>query len=312
GRERGPIGVVASGTRREHAGSNRHGWRGAAVQAKRVVGVVDAEGRIDYRKHRLQFEPSRHARHPVGAGNGPEILRQDFWRKVYAARTRIPSLRTEDWTAEQSAEESLVLDGVDLQLRVAQDRVGTQVDKGSDGNRSGNGDAIFQVAVNREIAAGSHQLLAGDGDIPAVRGTGSAGAGHHREVRVGRNEAAIGISERNGLGAGQVGDRRNAANIETAQIIFTAQVGAFKWRGNHSVIAGDERPLHIVTDRVAPLLHGEKLFVRDDGPDRVNRAGERVGAADAAKVEITEQEFGRIAECDQRRAVERIAHAKAL
>src|SRR5258708_4636819 len=98
------------------------------------------------------------------------------------------------------------------------------------------------------------------------------------------------------------------------------------------------------------FLNREELFVLDDGPDGVNRAAEtrelpadeqalavvgrigrikgvhseagcdlagddaveRVGAGNASKVEILEQQFGSAAHGNQRRAVERVADAQAL
>src|SRR5260370_32907854 len=57
---------------REHAAVDLYGRGRAAVKAQGVVGVVNAEGRIDDRKHGLQFDPGGHAHKPVGARDRAE------------------------------------------------------------------------------------------------------------------------------------------------------------------------------------------------------------------------------------------------
>ena len=53
----------------EHARRDLYRRRCAAIEAQGIVGVVNAEGRIDDGKHRLQFDSGGHTRNPVGAGN---------------------------------------------------------------------------------------------------------------------------------------------------------------------------------------------------------------------------------------------------
>ena len=257
--------------------------------------------------------------------------------------------RIQLWTAEQSVDQDVVLGQVGLQLRAAQDGIGTGVDKGRDGDWAGDGDAVFQVAVQTEVAARSYKLLVRHRDIPAVAGA-SRGGCEHWKPGVGGNERPIGVPERYGLGAGQVGDGRDGADVETAQIIFATQVGSFERGRNHSGEARDKRSLKVVTEGVAFVVHGEKLFVLDDGPDGVNRAAEasklpadeqafamvggvggiegvhgeaggdlagddaaeRVGAGDASEVEILEQQLGSVADRDQRRTIEGVADANPL
>src|SRR5208282_5101589 len=358
GRARQAIGVVASGqvlTGRgprvrtgEHAAVDLYGRRRAAIEAQGVVGKVNAEGRIDDRKHGLQFEPGGHTHSPVGARNRAEVLR-DVADGV-AAGTRIRRLGAEDRAAEQRALQGFVLDRVDLQLRSTQDRIDARIDKGRDGDWPGNGNAVFKVAVQTEVAAGSYELIIWNRDIPAVVDARSRGVDSHRKARVGGNESCILVPEGHNLRAGQVGDGRGSTDIEPAQIVFASEVGSFKWRRDHPIIARDKRSLQVVTNGVAAFLNGEKLFVLDDGPDGVNRAtessdltadeqapamvgrvggiervhaeaggdlagddaAERVGAGDAPEVEILEQELGSVADGNQRRAVEGVADAKAL
>jgi len=48
------------------------------------------------------------------------------------------------------------------------------------------------------------------------------------------------VPEGHALGAGQVSDGRDGADVETADIVFATEVGAFKGRRNDPVIARDK------------------------------------------------------------------------
>ena len=61
------------------------------------------------------------------------------------------------------------------------------------------------------------------------------------KLRVGGNKGSVGVSEGYALRAGQIGDGRDGADIESAHIIFAAEVGAFKWGRDDSVKSRDER-----------------------------------------------------------------------
>ena len=52
---------------REHLARDCDGRTGRAVKTHRIVGIVDAEGRVDDRQHYLQFEAGGHARNPIRA-----------------------------------------------------------------------------------------------------------------------------------------------------------------------------------------------------------------------------------------------------
>jgi len=57
-----------------------------------------------------------------------------------------------------------------LQLGSTNNRIDAHIDEGRDGDWSGNGDAVFKIAVQTEVAAGSYELIVGNWDIPAVAG----------------------------------------------------------------------------------------------------------------------------------------------
>src|SRR5664279_1603315 len=120
----------------------------------------------------------------------------------------------------------MVCNSIPVDIRTTQLVPGTGLRYG-DGPRDGN--AVFKVAVQTQVSAGSYQLLVGNRDIHAVTNTCPAGVCHHRKPVVGGNERAITVPEGDGLGAGQVGDGRDRADIETAQIVFPTEVGALKW-----------------------------------------------------------------------------------
>ena len=135
-------------------------------------------------------------------------------------------------TAEHGADEGLVLSWVDLQLRIPQDGIGAHIDEGSNGDRSRDGDAVFEVTAQTEVAAGGNQLVVGHRNIPAIADAGTVGTRLHRETRVGGDKGSVTISEGDALSARQVGDGRNGADIEAADVVFAAEIGAFKGRSD--------------------------------------------------------------------------------
>ena len=62
-------------------------------------------------------------------------------------------------TTKQSVLKIVELAVVDLQLRFANDRVDAHIHEGRDDNRTRNGDAVFQIAGQAQVAARSDQLL---------------------------------------------------------------------------------------------------------------------------------------------------------
>src|SRR6266404_1354761 len=98
GRERSLVGVEAGGVVREHAAGDLYWRRCAAIKAQGIVGIVNAEGRIDDWKHRLQFDAGGHTRHPVGARNRSEVSRD----AAYFCPTSTGESRIQCRTAEQS------------------------------------------------------------------------------------------------------------------------------------------------------------------------------------------------------------------
>ena len=80
-------------------------------------------------------------------------------------------------------------------------------------------------------------MLEGDRDIPAVTERMLPVSRSDWKPGIGGNERSIGVPEGDGLGAGQIGDGRNGADVKTAHIVLAAQVGTFKWRGNDAGIS---------------------------------------------------------------------------
>ena len=90
----------------------------------------------------------------------------------------------------------------------------------------------------------------GDGSSPTSSGRPRASVEDSNTRRAWREMAAChaaacaalerDLGERHGLGARQVRDRRNGADIETAKIIFAAEVGSFKGRRNDPAVAADK------------------------------------------------------------------------
>src|SRR5258706_9617755 len=113
-------------------------------------------------------------------------------------------------------------------------------------------------------------------------------------------------------------------------MVVATKIGACEGGCDDAVIPADKRSLQVVTDRVSVLVHREKLLVLDDRTHGVNRAAEpgelasdenalamvglvrrvervhgetgddlagnnavqRVGTADAAEIDIGEQNLG--------------------
>src|ERR1035441_4559541 len=82
------VGVVARAARREHTAGNQLAGTAVLVasqskvavrlliQPQRVVGIVDAEGRIDDRHDDRQLYAGGHARNEVGAGDGVDVAQE--------------------------------------------------------------------------------------------------------------------------------------------------------------------------------------------------------------------------------------------
>ena len=121
------------------------GGDGAAVEAQGIIGVVNAEGRIDDGKHRLQLESGGHARNPVSAGNG---LR--YWRELPEVLPPPDSKRKAGVSVGQPnrvLSRVLYWTGLICNCDVRRIGIDAHVDKGRDRDRASDGDAVFEVAV---------------------------------------------------------------------------------------------------------------------------------------------------------------------
>src|SRR5262249_20255266 len=106
------------------------------------------------------------------------------------------------------------------------------------------------------------------------------------QSRVGGNKSTVGVPQCDDLCTRQIRNRRNGADVESADVVLAAEIGALKGRRHHAVKSGDKRTLHVVTEGVAPFLHREELFERDDGTYRVDRPAQS-GKLSANKEALT-------------------------
>src|SRR5205823_13563466 len=164
-----------------------------------------------------------------------------------------------------STDDLVILRGRNLQLRAPNHGIDAAIDKRSDGDRAGDRDAILQVRPHTEIPAGEYDLIDWNGDspvsLPRIRG-------------ILQNRCSVRIGERDYVRTGQKRDRRDGADIESANIVLAAHIEALERRRYQPAIPADEGCIHTVADGVPSLLHRKELLVLDDRPDGTHRAAE--------------------------------------
>ena len=153
-------------------------------------------------------------------------------------------------TSERRAGHCKVLLTAICNCDAAHDGIDSRVHERSDGHRSVDGDAVFEIGDDTEIAAGESDLIHRNGN--GYRGPAADSSGY---LRTG---VPSGLVKSDRADAGQESHRRDRANIETAKIVFAAHIGALEWRGDQSAEAGDKRSLNVEAESVAPVLHRNK------------------------------------------------------
>src|SRR5258708_38544346 len=103
-----------------------------------------------------------------------------------------------------------------MQVRRTDDRSDAHIDKGRDGDWAGDGDAVFKIPVQTEVAAGSHALIVRNRDKPAVLNwcATTITVGTNRRPGGGfGNEGSIFVSPGNAVGARVVSNARGCSEV---------------------------------------------------------------------------------------------------
>src|SRR5256885_3154487 len=256
------IGVVPGSPRREHAARDRDRRSRLLIQAERIVSPIDAERCVDDRQEHLQFQPGRNARLPIGGAQHLQVLRGSGIQNIAPSAV---VARIERRTTNRSTDDLVILRGRNLQLRAPNRGIDAAIDKRSDGDRAGDRDAHLQVGPHTEISAGEYDLIDWNGDSPVSL------------PRIGgilQNRCSVRIGERDYVRTGQKRDRRDGADIESANIVLAAHIEALERRRYQPAIPADEGCIHTVADGVPSLLHRKELLELDDRPDGTHRAAE--------------------------------------
>src|SRR5258708_30648655 len=130
-----------------------------------------------------------------------------------------------------------------MQVRRTDDRSDAHIDKGRDGDWAGDGDAVFKIPVQTEVAAGSHELIVRNRDKPAVLNwcATTITVGSNRRPGGGfGNQGSISVSQGNALGAGQISNGRDSSHVEAADIILATEIGSVKRRRHNPALAGNK------------------------------------------------------------------------
>src|SRR5207244_2604048 len=83
-------------------------------------------------------------------------------------------------------------------------------------------------------------------------------AGHGGPIRIAQSDAGSRWQE---------SDRRDRANVEATQIVFTSHVEALKWRRHQATIPRHERCQEVKADGIVPVLDRNIVLVIKYGPD---------------------------------------------
>src|ERR1019366_4178508 len=219
---------------------------------RRVVSPVEAEGRVDYRQHHLKFQ--------TGGCADPLRTRSD---EHLAVETGLRELIIEIGNAAR----------IHRKLAGAQDPVHTGIpeDRQDDGPDDGN--TVLEVGDYLGVAAGGDELIPGDRH-------GDRHAGHDAVLdHLLRARAAIVVQHVDAGAGGDIGDGRDAPNLEAADILLAADKGAREWRDELAAVAGDQGTQRVKSQDVTamPGRRMEVLHV-DRRPDGID-----VAAQDAAR-----------------------------
>src|SRR5713226_8478229 len=235
----------------EHTASDGYRRRSGRIQPQRVIRPVNAKGSVDDRQKYLQFHSGGHPRNPVGVAQNLQQLGECLLASPDTVQGNI-QVRT----AKNCVLDVAKLPRVNAQLRVPKNGIHAYIHKRRQGNRPGNGDPVLHVGHQVEIAAGEDNLFQRDrnGVVTAEWIAGILGDG-----------GAIGVSQRDDALVRQKGDRSDGADVEAAQVVFSARIEALKGWRDHAAVAGQEGSLEIQANRIVLVLHREETLVLHDG-----------------------------------------------
>src|SRR5581483_6745740 len=209
----------------------------------RIVGPVDPERRIDYRQQDLELYARRHA-HLLRSG-------RDFRQRTEVSLRKLRIQRC---------------DTIRLHRKLAgpQDLIHTRVGEQGQRYRTDDRDAVFEVADQLRVAARRDELV--------HRNLHRLIHGLHHAVdhHLLRTRAAIGVEDVDGSLARNECEGTDPPNIESADILFTADVGAGKWRRYLAAISGQHGSHPMERQNVVLLPRTRLEILRIDGrPDRI-------------------------------------------
>src|SRR6266481_3296486 len=292
------------------------------MQTMDVVGVINAEGRLDDRQLHHELDARRTAQAEVRSRRNAELPR----------KTNILRCRRE--LSVEVVETGLV----ELQGILAKDAVGTAIEK-QDGLEGVPDDRnpVLDVSIALRVATRES-----DG-IAEHRHTDGPLGGLAESVQT----RSAGVGELLRRGDRYESDRSDRADVKSANVRLTAHIKAAVGRRLPSTVAGDECSRSVKTDNVAALVHRMVVLPIDDvgdaldvaaetrkpervevalsarGVDRIvhgvvgdrrrdgarNDAVQRAGTGDAAELHLGEQELRSIVESGDVRARESILQA---
>src|SRR5690348_6160035 len=141
---------------------------------------------------------------------------------------------------------------INPQLRTSHNRIHADVNKGGDRHRPRDGKTVFEICNQAGIPAGEYN--------PLHRNRNGVRA-PQRVAWIFRDHRAIRVLQCDGPLVRKERHRRHGSDIETAYVVFTAQIEALEGGRYHAAVPSQERALHVESDRVAAFLHGDEVLV---------------------------------------------------
>src|SRR5712664_161240 len=218
------------------------------MQTVDVVRVVDPEGRLNDGKLHDKFD--------TGGSAGPEI-RSRGNRKLLRQAGKWRGLRELSLQIGEAGR-------IEPQSTLAENAGRAAVKEEHRLYRADDRDAVLNVSIALSVAAGERDRVTKDRHTDGARGrlagavqTGSAGVCELLGGR-GRNER----------------DRRDRANIITADVGLSAHVEAAVGRRFAAAVTGDERPRSVKGQNVAVLVHRMEVLPIENIADALDVAAE--------------------------------------
>jgi hypothetical protein len=199
------------------------GGHDSLVNAQRVIGPINAEGGLNDRKIDVELDAGRGPQLEVGTWGDRQLRLLVHQRKhlIDVVHTGL----------------------IELQRALVQNSHGSGIEEQSHAHGTGYGDAVFEIGHPLQIAAR-------EGD-----GVGQQG---HRE----RNDARICAADVARIGhqliegAGNVGNRRDGADIESPNVVLAPQIEAAVGWHFLAAVTGGPRAQETDTDGIAAMVDG--------------------------------------------------------